>query len=108
MTYSQMIITVAALALATVLTRSLPFIVFSKKATLPKFIEFLGKALPPAVFAMLLVYCLKSTPILTSPHGIPELLALTVVVILHLLRRQMLLSIGAGTIFYMFLLQFIF
>lgn len=86
-----------------------PFAVFqSKKRQTPKFIEYLGKALPAAVFAMLVVYCLKNVDILTGSHGLPELIAIIVVVLLHLWRKQMLLSIAGGTVCYMLLVQFVF
>ena len=85
MTVTQQIITIAITAIATIITRFLPFTVFqSKKRQTPKFIEYLGKALPAAVFAMLVVYCLKSVDILTGSHGLPELIAIIVVVLLHL------------------------
>ena len=108
MTVTQQIITIAITAIATIITRFLPFTVFqSKKRQTPKFIEYLGKALPAAVFAMLVVYCLKSVDILTGSHGLPELIAIIVVVLLHL-WKQMLLSIAGGTVCYMLLVQFVF
>ena len=79
-----------------------------KKRQTPKFIEYLGKALPAAVFAMLVVYCLKSVDILTGSHGLPELISIIVVVLLHLWKKQMLLSIAGGTVCYMLLVQLVF
>lgn len=109
MTVTQHIITIAICAAATIITRFLPFAVFqSKKRETPKFIEYLGKALPAAVFAMLVVYCLRNVEILGGTHGLPELIAIIVVVILHLWKKQMLLSIAGGTICYMLLVQFVF
>lgn len=109
MTVPQQIITIAACAGATMLTRFLPFAIFrSKKRQTPKFIEYLGKALPAAVFAMLVVYCLKSVDILAGSHGLPELIAIAIVVLLHLWKKQMLLSIAGGTACYMLLVQFLF
>lgn len=109
MTVTQQIITIAITAIATIITRFLPFAVFqSKKRKTPKFIEYLGKALPAAVFAMLVVYCLKSVDILTGSHGLPELIAIIVVVLLHLWKKQMLLSIAGGTVCYMLLVQLVF
>lgn len=109
MTVTQRIITIAICAVATMITRFLPFAVFqSKKREPPKFIEYLGKALPAAVFSMLVVYCLRNVEILSGTHGLPELIAIVVVVLLHLWKKQMLLSIAGGTICYMLLVQFVF
>ena len=107
MTTSQQIITIALVALATMATRFLPFLLFSSKIT-PRYIQYLGRALPSAVFGLLVVYCLKSVNILVWSYGLPELFSLVLVVLLHLWRRQMLLSIAGGTICYMLLVQFVF
>ena len=109
MTLTQQIITIGVCVLATVLTRALPFIIFSsKKKDPPKYIQFLGQALPAAIFAMLVVYCLKDVSILNGNHGLPELISICAVVLLHLWKRNMMISIAAGTILYMLLVQFIF
>lgn len=109
MTLTQQIITIGVCVLATVLTRALPFIIFSsKKKDPPKYIQFLGQALPAAIFAMLVVYCLKDVNILGGSHGLPELISICIVVLLHLWKRNMMISIAAGTILYMFLVQIIF
>ena len=108
MTVTQQIITVALCVLGTMATRFLPFLVFSGDKPTPKYIQYLGKALPAAIFGMLVVYCLKNVRILAGSHGIPELIAIAVVVLLHLWKRQMLLSIAGGTVCYMLLVQFVF
>ena len=108
MTVPQRLITIAMCVLATQLTRFLPFLVFPAGKDTPKFIRYLGHALPAAVFGMLLIYCLRSTSILSGSHGLPELIAILLVAVLHLWKKQMLLSIGAGTICYMLLVQFVF
>ena len=108
MTLTQQIITIAMVVLATMLTRFLPFLVFPAGRPTPKYIQYLGKALPPAVFGLLVIYCLKNVSIFTGSHGIPELIAIVLVVVLHLWKRQMLLSIAGGTICHMLLVQFIF
>ena len=108
MTTTQQIITVAMAVLATVLTRFLPFIVFPAGKETPKIIKYLSKVLPAAVFGFLVVYCLKNVEILGGSHGIPELIAVAVVVILHLWKKQMLLSILGGTVTYMLLVQLVF
>ena len=86
----------------------LPFIVFSENRPTPRYIQYLGKALPAAIFGMLVVYCLKDVEFLSGSHGIPELISIAVTVMLHWWKRQMLLSIAAGTICYMALVQLIF
>ena len=108
MTIKEHIITIALCVLATVLTRFLPFILFSGKRPTPRYIQYLGKALPAALFSMLVVYCLKNVSILTGSHGLPELLGILITAGLHLWKRQMLLSIAGGTVCYMLLIQFIF
>jgi len=74
----------------------------------PKYIQYLGKALPPASLGLLVVYSLKDVNILTGSHGIPELIAVITVLAVHLWKRQMLLSIAAGTVVYMVLVQLVF
>ena len=94
--------------LGTMVTRFLPFILFPGDKPAPKYIQYLGKVLPAAVFGLLVIYSLKDVSILGGSHGIPELIAIAVVVLLHLWKRQMLLSIAAGTVCYMMLVQFVF
>ena len=108
MTITQQIITIAMVVFGTMLTRFLPFLLFPAGKPTPKYIQYLGKVLPAAVFGMLVIYCLKEVNILSGNHGIPELMGIIVVVLLHLWKRQMLLSIAGGTIVYMLLVQFLF
>ena len=105
MTHSALIIAVASGV--TVLLRFLPFLVFGNRET-PKFITYLGRVLPFAVMGMLCVYCLKGTNLLSFPHGLPELISVAAVVLLHLWRRNTLLSIICGTVCYMLLVQLVF
>ena len=95
-------------ALTTFATRVTPFLLFPKGREIPKIVQYLGKVLTPAVIGMLVVYCLRSTKILSKPHGIPELIAVSVVAILHIWKRNNLLSIGVGTVLYMVLIQVVF
>ena len=108
MTLGQQIITIAIIVLGTMTTRFLPFLIFPPGKDTPKYIQYLGKVLPAAVFGLLVVYSLKGVNVLTGTHGIPELIAISVVVALHLWRRQTLLSIAGGTVCYMLLVQFVF
>lgn len=108
MTLSQEIITISMVVLGTLITRFLPFIIFPGNKPTPKYIKYLGNVLPFGVIGMLVVYCLKNVSIITTPHGLPEALAIICIVILHLWRRNMLLSIGGGTLIYMILVQLVF
>ena len=108
MTFTEQIITIEMVVLGTLITRFLPFIIFPAGKPTPKFVKYLGKVLPPAVFGMLIIYCLKNVSVFTGSHGIPELIAIAVVVGLHLWKRQMLLSIAGGTVVYMLLVQLVF
>lgn len=105
MTSQQQIITIVILAVITFMTRALPFIVFPAGKPTPKFIQYLGKALPLAVFGMLVVYCLKDVQWLEGSHGIPEILGIAAVVLMHLWRRQLFLSMAVGTAVYMILIR---
>ena len=108
MTLTQQLLTIAAAVFGTMLTRFLPFFVFRADRPTPAYITYLGKVLPAAVFGMLVVYCLKNVSLFTGSHALPELIAIAVVVVLHLWKRQMLLSIAGGTICYMLLVQLVF
>ncbi len=108
MTLSQEIITVAMIVLATILTRFLPFLVFPEGKPTPKYIRYLGKVLPSAVFGLLIIYSLRNVNVFSGSHGIPELISIALVVALHLWKRQMLLSIAGGTLCYMILVQMVF
>lgn len=108
MTFSQQLITIGMVVLGTMVTRFLPFLLFPSGKPTPKYIQYLGKVLPSAVFGLLVIYCLKNVSLLTGSHGIPEAVSIAVVIILHLWKRQMLLSIAGGTVCYMLLVQFIF
>lgn len=108
MTFTEQIITIAMVVLGTLITRFLPFLVFPAGKPTPKFVKYLGRVLPPAVFGMLIIYCLKNVSIFTGSRGIPELIAIAVTAGLHLWKRQMLLSIAGGTIVYMLLVQLVF
>ena len=104
----QGIVTVLAVIAGTVLTRFVPFWLFPESKDLPRIVTYLGKVLPYAMGGLLIVYSLRNTNVLTGSHGLPELIALLITVGLHLWKRSMLLSIAAGTISYMLLIQLVF
>ena len=109
MTIQQQIITIAIMSGVTVVLRILPFLVFSDKRPVPKFIDYLGKALPAAIFGMLVVYCLKDVHFVSGTyHGLPEIIALAATIGVHLWKRQLLLSVAVGTVCYMILVQLVF
>lgn len=105
-TYFLAIIAVAAVVTAA--TRFLPFLVFGNGKKTPDIIVYLGKVLPYAIMGMLVVYCMKDVSIIKAPHGLPELIACGAVAVLHVWRRNTLLSIAVGTVGYMLLVQFVF
>lgn len=105
---TQGILIIAAMAAATMITRFLPFLLFPAGKETPKYIEYLGKSLPYATMGLLVVYCLKGVTLTVAPFGLPEILAIAGIVLLHCWKRNSLLSIGAGTVFYMVLVQIVF
>lgn len=107
-TLAEQLLTIGACILATMLTRFIPFLLFPPGRPTPRYIQFLGRHLPLAVFALLIVYCLRHVSIIDGNHGLPEFLGIAVTVMLHLWKRQMLVSIAGGTIAYMVLVQTVF
>ena len=99
---------VAVSAAVAAFLRFLPFLLLRKGHKTPAIITYLGKVLPCAIMGMLVVYCMKDVTITAWPHGIPELLGCIIVALLHIWRRNTLLSIGVGTIAYMLMIQFLF
>lgn len=108
MTRIEQMILIAAVVLGTMLTRFLPFLVFPAGKPTPRYVRYLGGVLPGAVFGLLVIYCLKDVSLFSGSRGLPELIAVAVVAALHLWKRQMLLSIAAGTLCYMLLVQWVF
>mgnify|MGYP000725531139 CR=1 FL=1 len=92
----------------TALLRFLPFILFPSGRKTPKIVTYLGNVLPFAMIGMLVIYCLKDISVLSGTHGLPELLAIIIVIGLHVWRRNTLLSVGVGTVCYMIFIQFLF
>ena len=107
MTTTQQIATILLMALVTVLTRALPFIMFPPGHKTPEYIKYLGRVLPLAVFGMLVVYCLKDVQWLTGSHGVPEIAGIAVTILIHLWKRQMLWSIAGGTLAYMIIIRLV-
>ena len=99
---------ILAVALTTFATRVVPFLIFPKGKEIPAVIQYLGKVLTPAVIGMLVVYCLKGITPLAYPYGLPELISVAAVVVLHLWKGNTLASIALGTVCYMILVQMVF
>ncbi len=99
---------VAALAAATMITRFFPFLLFPPGKKIPEYVEYLGKTLPSAAMGLLVVYCLKDISLASDFHGLPELISIMAMVILHWRKGNSLLSIGVGTVLYMVLAQRVF
>ena len=104
---SETLYAVAAIAVVSLVTwglRAAPFLLFGSRP-LPKTMRYLGKALPPAIMTVLVIYCLRNTAFDRSPFGIPELAACALVAVLQIVKRNMYLSIIAGTVCYMVLIR---
>lgn len=99
---------IAVIALVTIALRFLPFLIFGENRKTPPLVAYLGQVLPYAIMGMLVVYCLKGVDLSSAPFGIPEAIGCAAVAILHIWKRNTLLSIGAGTVCYMLLVQFVF
>ncbi len=96
---------IALVALSTFATRAIPFLLFPDGKEIPPVVQYLGRILTPAIIGMLVVYCLKGTNMQTA---IPSIVSVLVVVVLHVWKRNNMLSIGTGTVLYMVLIQQVF
>lgn len=105
---AYVLITILVCALCTQITRWLPFLLFGGKKEVPKLVRYLGTILPAAIMAVLVVYCLKGMTPLVYPYGLPEMISVLAVVILHHLKGNTLVSIALGTVCYMALVQAVF
>lgn len=108
LTTGQAVATIAVMALVTFLTRVLPFLLFDHGDSPPKLILYLGRVLPPAIIAMLIVYCLRGVNFSAPVHWVPHFIASVAVALLHIWKKNNLLSIFGGTILYMILVQAVF
>lgn len=110
MNYStaQLFLFFGLVILGTLLTRALPFILFPENKPIPKYIKYLADVLPYTVTGMLVVYCLKDISFVRAPYAIPEILSVALIILLHIWKKNTLLSIGGGALFYMLLVQYVF
>ena len=105
MSKGQMIFTVLVLALSVWITRFLPFLIFKEKTKIPSLVEYLGKVLPAAMMGLLVIYCMKDVSFSDPARLIATLLAVVATALLHWFKRNMILSIAAGTVLYMILIR---
>lgn len=108
MSLIQVVIMIWMVILGTMITRFLPFCIFTSDKPTPKYVQYLGKMIPSAALGMLVIYCLKDVSLFRGNHGVPELISIIIVVLLHLWKKQMMISIVGGTISYMVFIQLIF
>jgi len=99
---------IVVIAFVTFVTRVAPFILFGKGKPTPKNILYIGNYLPPAIIAMLIIYCLRNAVFSSFPFGIPEIIGVITVAALHIWKRNNLISILGGTVIYMISIQVIF
>lgn len=108
MNNKELLITALIIVFATVIIRFLPFVIIRKSIAERRYIKFLGDMMPYSMIALLVVYCLKEVNLIKYPYGIPELISIAIIIILHIIKRNVLISIGVGTVVYMILVQTIF
>ena len=106
--YTHALIIMLVMGGCVILTRVLPVLIFGRSAQIPEFILYLGKVIPYTAMGLLIVYCLRDVSILSGTHGLPELIAMIVVVASYLWKRNTIVSVVLGTAVYMVLLQMVF
>ncbi|MGI6709893.1 MAG: branched-chain amino acid transporter permease [Bacilli bacterium] len=104
----EILILIIIMAIVTFFTRLFPFVFFKKEKPLSPYVKYIGDYLPYSMIAMLVVYSLKDVAFFTYPSLIPEIIAIICIVLLHIWKKNYLISIGVGTFIYMFLVQTIF
>ncbi|HWT73715.1 MAG TPA: AzlD domain-containing protein [Mobilitalea sp.] len=110
MNYSiiQLFIFFGVVVLGTVLTRALPFLLFPENKEIPNYMKYLADILPFTIIGMLVVYCLKNISFTKTPYALPEAISIVVIIVLHIWKKNTLLSIGGGALLYMVLVQYVF
>ena len=106
--YTHALIIMLVMGGCVLLTRILPVLIFGRSAQIPEFILYLGKVIPYTAMGLLIVYCLRDVSLLSGTHGLPELIAMIVVVASYLWKRNTIVSVVLGTAVYMVLLQMVF
>lgn len=106
--YKHAMIIILVMGLMTLATRILPVLIFGRGEKVPEYIMYLGRVVPYTAMGLLIVYCLRDVPVLESPHALPEIISLAVVVLTYLWKRNSILSVVIGTVLYMVLVQMVF
>ena len=104
----ESLLSIAVMAGITFLTRALPFLLFDRGEKPPRVVLYLGRVLPPAIIAMLIVYCVRGVTFAAPAGWVPTLLAGLAAVLLHLWKGNDLISIFGATGLYMVLVQGVF
>ena len=104
----NLLMIIAVVSAVTIFTRALPFLFFAGNRQPSKYILYIGNILPPAVMAMLLLYSIRAVTPQIYPYGLPEVISIAVVILLHVWKRNNLVSILCGTLCYMVLVQVVF
>ncbi|MEZ7638548.1 AzlD domain-containing protein [Streptococcus parasanguinis] len=108
MTFFQQLITIGMVILGTVLTRFVPFLVFPSQEKTPAYILYLGRVLTPAIFGLLVIFSIKDTQWMVVSDLVPKLVAILLVILLHKWKKNMLLSVVGGTLFYIALIHLVY
>jgi branched-subunit amino acid transport protein AzlD len=106
--YGHAMIVILVMGLAVLATRIVPVLIFGRGEKVPEFILYLGRVVPYTAMGLLIVYCLRDVPVFDAPHGLPELIALAVVAVSYIWKRNTIFSVVIGTALYMFLVQSVF
>ncbi len=106
--FTESLLVILAIMAGVQLTRWLAFWLFPEGKTPPPIVHYLGRVLSPAMMGLLVIYCLKDVDWLAGSHGVPELLSIAVVALVHWWKGNVLLSIAGGTALYMVLVQMVF
>ena len=107
MDVKRTLIVIAICAAVTFLERALPFLMFGKREV-PGVVRYLGRVLPMAIMATLVLYCIKDISFTALAGWLPYLISIAATVLLHLWKSNSLLSIAGGTAVYIVLVQFVF
>lgn len=105
MSNSYVIAMIAVMACVTIMTRSLPFLIWSGERKTPEYIIWLGNVLPYAIMAMLVVFCLKGTSFAALSGWVPALIACVATGVMQVIKRNSIYSIILGTVVYMILIR---
>ena len=105
MSEKNILITIMLCSLVTFLLRAIPFILFGSKKELPFCVKYIGKVLPSVIMITLVIYCLKDISFNEINKTIITILSSVVVAILHIIKKNTILSITIGTVIYMILIR---